>query len=73
MLAGNDFGREKDGTPSHTYCSHCYNDGEFTNNHLTLAGMKTTMRVEMEREHTPPGIIEKVINLPPTLKRWRAS
>ena len=66
-----DCGTEKNGDLSQTYCKYCYKDGEFTNPNMTMAGMKSEVRMEMARQNIPHGIVEKAINALPNLKRWK--
>lgn len=65
------LGTNKDGSANQDYCRFCFKNGEFTNPYLTMAGMKTTVRIEMEKQKAAPDIIEKSVNIVPNLKRWK--
>lgn len=39
MARPEDFGTEADGSASKDYCTHCYQNGEFTNPDATMEGM----------------------------------
>lgn len=65
------LGTESNGMYNHDYCIFCYREGGFTNPHLTESGMKTVKRIELNKQHVSPAVIEKAVQEVPTLKRWR--
>lgn len=64
-------GTEKDGSPSDEYCRYCYVNGAFVDPRITLDGMKTIVKTQMELRHIPSRIIDLTLTSLPTLKRWR--
>ncbi len=64
-------GTEKDGSASAGYCKYCYQDGAFVDMSLTLEGMKSIVKIEMEKLQIAPGIIEKSLFILPYLNRWK--
>ncbi len=65
-------GTEKDGSISAEYCRHCYANGEFINDKLTLDDMKQQVKIQMEKLNFPIIAIERAVYGMPQLKRWRA-
>lgn len=72
-LGEENYGTERDGTTAHSYCSLCYESGEFVEPELTLEGMlersinhMTTElgMTEDEADHLAHAVI-------PNLLRWR--
>jgi len=41
-------GTEKDGSMSKKYCSHCYQNGEFTNPEITATEMQELVKSKMK-------------------------
>jgi hypothetical protein len=66
------FGTEKDGSKNLLYCSYCYQDGAFTNNNITLEGMKSLVSDKMRQMKMDQSIINKTMAILPHLKRWRS-
>ena len=63
-------GTEKNGAYSDQYCKYCYQDGAFTDPALTLEQMTSKAKTEMSKGNIPENIIQRSINMLPTLKRW---
>ena len=67
------LGTEKDGSPSKEYCTYCYQGGAFVNPKMSLAEMKTLVKVKMDEMKIDSGIIKMALNMLPNLKRWKTS
>ena len=65
------LGTEKDGTMSKEYCKYCYQNGSLVNPDMSLNEMRTMVKMQMEKMHMPSEIIEKAVNILPSLKRWK--
>ena len=65
------FGTEADGSQSHDYCAHCYQNGSFTNPFATMNDMENHIRHLMGRHHEDAKAIYHAINILPELKRWQ--
>lgn len=64
-------GTNKDGTKSKTYCSHCYNDGVFIDQDITLDEMKV-IYVDKMKEMGFPRFIGKLFSMSlKNLERWK--
>jgi Putative zinc ribbon domain len=63
-------GTEKNGSVSNLYCKYCYQNGVFTNPAMTLEQMKSMAVTTMQKQQVPDYIIQRSINMLPTLKRW---
>jgi len=64
-------GTQADGTRSLMYCSHCYQDGKFTQPDITMDEMKARVKGKL-KEFGIPGILSGVFtrNIP-KLVRWK--
>jgi hypothetical protein len=65
------FGTGKDGSRKKHYCKYCYENGQFTDPHITLEEMKTRVRDKMEEMKMDADTIGISLNSLPNLKRWR--
>ena len=65
------LGTEKDGSPKKYYCKYCYENGQFTNPHITLEVMKTRVKNQMEKMKMDDETISIALDSLPNLKRWR--
>lgn len=67
-----DFGTEKDGNPSQDYCFHCYQDGRFLDEGITLAG-KIEKNVKFGIQTGMPEAMARHMceTILPGLKRWK--
>jgi hypothetical protein len=64
-------GTEANGTKSVDYCSHCYQNGRFTEPNITSSEMITKIRILMERDmHLPKPVSWWFTRNIPRLKRW---
>ena len=70
MDSAESFGTESDGSYSHDYCVHCYQNGAFTNPILTMEDMENHIRHVMGRHHEDNKSIFQAVNILPELKRW---
>jgi hypothetical protein len=64
-------GTEKDGLKSSEYCSRCYQDGAFTEPHITLEQMMEKVRGKMREMHFPGFMTNFFVKDMPKLKRWQ--
>jgi hypothetical protein len=65
------LGTEKDGSPKKYFCKYCYENGQFTNPHITLEEMKTRVRDQMKKMKIDDETIAIAVDSLPNLKRWR--
>lgn len=65
------LGTEKDGSRKKYYCKYCYQNGQFTEPHLTLEEMKTNVQSRMEAMKIDADVIDLTVSSLPNLKRWR--
>ena len=63
-------GINKDGSKSIMYCSHCYMDGEFTQN-ITVSEMKELVLGKMKEMGFPKFIGKLFTKGIPKLERWK--
>jgi hypothetical protein len=67
----NGGGTEKDGTKRLKYCSHCYQEGEFTLPHLSVDEMKQRVKDKIV-EFGMPGFVAGLFTRSiPKLERWK--
>lgn len=66
-------GTEADGSKSTMYCSHCYQQGKFTQPSLSVDEMKTLVKGKL-KEMKIPGILSGIFtrNIP-KLARWKSA
>lgn len=62
--------KEKDGSPSEKYCSHCYKNGEFTCPNCTVEDMQNKNKEMMKQKHFPNFMINMYNKKLPDLERW---
>lgn len=67
----NGGGIEKDGTRSIMYCSHCYENGEFTLPDLTVDQMKQRVKEKIVEFGMPALIAVFFTRSIPKLERWK--
>ncbi|MBZ5752330.1 zinc ribbon domain-containing protein [Metabacillus rhizolycopersici] len=67
----NGGGIEKDGTRSIMYCSHCYENGEFTLPDLTVDQMKQRVKEKIVEFGMPAFIAVFFTRSIPKLERWK--
>ena len=65
-------GTEANGSKSTTYCSHCYQAGQFTDASITVDQMMERVRGKMKEMHIPGFIASRVVKEIPELKRWKS-
>jgi len=66
-------GTEKDGTKSKDYCSHCYQNGQFTQPDLTVQQMQELVKGKLKDMHFPGFLAGMFTKNIPQLKRWSSS
>ena len=66
-------GTNADGSKSTMYCSHCYQDGKFTQPNVSMDEMKALVKVKL-KEMKIPGILAGIFtrNIP-KLVRWKSA
>ena len=69
------FGTEADGSPSHEYCTYCYQKGAFTAPDITMAQMIDLCVKKMVEKNVMPepqarALMTKYL---PQMKRWKKS
>ena len=67
----NGGGTEKDGTQSRMYCSHCYENGEFTLPNLTVNQMQQRVKEKIVEFGMPKFIAAFFTRNIPKLERWK--
>lgn len=67
----NGGGAKKDGSKSEKYCSHCYENGEFTNPNMTAAEMKVRVKEKLKEMKFPGFIAGFFTKGIPKLERWK--
>jgi hypothetical protein len=63
-------GTEKDGRKSLLYCSHCYQNGAFTQPDITVDQMVDLVKGKMKEMHIPGFLSYFMTRNIPRLKRW---
>jgi Putative zinc ribbon domain len=66
-------GTEADGSKSREYCSHCYQNGGFTEPDLTAQQMVQKVSAKLREMHFPGFIAKRFTREIPDLKRWKPS
>lgn len=64
-------GTEAAGSKSTEYCSHCYQEGKFTDPALTVDQMVARVQGKMREMHVPEPMIGGLASQIPNLKRWK--
>lgn len=65
-----ELGTEEDHSKSTIYCIHCYRDGRFTDETMTLERMRDRVRAQLEMAHAGQDVIREAIDRLPQLSRW---
>lgn len=63
-------GTEKDGSKSPTYCSFCYENGEFTQPYMTLSDMQKLCMAKVQERGVPNFFSWLFTRRMHKLKRW---
>ncbi len=68
------LGTQRDGTKTEDYCVDCYQNGQFTDPHLTLHELEIKL-TDMAKVHNEISLEEaqQIIRCLPDLKRWQMS
>lgn len=64
-------GSENDGSKSKKFCSHCYENGEFTNQDITMDEMKSLVKGKLKEIGFPGFIAGFFTRGIPKLERWK--
>jgi predicted amidophosphoribosyltransferase len=64
-------GTEKNGLISSDYCRYCYENGAFKDSAITFGEMELNVKTQMEKMKFPESLIEKSLDVLPSLKRWK--
>ena len=64
-------GTNADGTRSAEYCSHCFQNGKFTEPQITVTEMIAKVRAKLSSMDLPPAMVDKLAGGIPSLKRWK--
>jgi len=65
-------GTEPDGSKSEKYCTHCYQNGEFTWPDATAEQMQIYCTGILMKQHWPGFMAKSATRGIPKLERWRA-
>lgn len=67
-------GTQRDGKKTEDYCLNCYQNGQFTNPHLSLHELELKL-MDMAKVHNEISLEEaqQIIRILPDLKRWQLS
>jgi hypothetical protein len=63
-------GRNPDGTRSGEYCSHCYQEGWFTEPNISVDDMMAQMEAKLRELHFSWDLARKLAQQIPRLTRW---
>ena len=63
-------GTEADGSKSTEYCSHCYQNGAFTQPDMTVDGMISLVKGKLKEMYIPSFLASYFTKDIPKLKRW---
>jgi agmatine/peptidylarginine deiminase len=63
-------GTNSDGSKSTTYCSKCFQNGQFTNPTMTVQEMQTRVKQKLGEMHFPKFVASWFARGIPKLKRW---
>jgi len=63
-------GTEADGTKSAEYCSHCYQNGHFTDADITVDEMVESVRGKLQEMNLPEPAVESLAVGVRKLSRW---
>jgi hypothetical protein len=64
-------GTNADGSPSTDYCSHCYQEGRFTEPSISVEQMMTKVEGKLRGMHIPGFLARRLTRNIPTLDRWQ--
>jgi hypothetical protein len=64
-------GTNADGSPSTEYCSHCYQEGRFTEPSISVEQMMTKVEGKLRGMHIPGFLARRLTRNIPTLDRWQ--
>lgn len=64
-------GSEKDGSRSETYCSYCYENGDFISPDMTVKDMQALCMEKVQERGVPKPLAWLMTRTMPKLQRWR--
>ncbi len=71
MIKPEDYGSEKDGSPSSEYCNYCYKNGRFTSGCTMEEMIELNIKCAPDIFKDPAAAREQMKAYFPTLKRWK--
>ncbi len=77
MKSAQDYGTNKDGTPNHEYCTHCYQNGSFTRDATMEEMLESNLKFldhwneETGNSYTVEEARPMLREFLSTLKRWK--
>lgn len=71
MVKPDDFGTNADRSKSKEYCHYCYQNGTFTDPHMSMQQMIEKCEGIMKQMHVPEAQIKQTKAFIPLLKRWK--
>jgi Putative zinc ribbon domain len=63
-------GTNRDGSRSTEYCSHCYQDGRFTEPNISVEEMMAKVEGKLRTMHIPGFVARRITQGIPKLDRW---
>ena len=66
-------GTNGDGSASRDYCSHCYQDGRFTEPNLSVEEMMARVEEKLLSMHVPSFLARRLTRNIPKLSRWHTA
>jgi hypothetical protein len=66
-------GTEADGSRSAEYCSHCYQNGRFTEPAIRVEQMVAKVQGKLREMHFPGFLARRFTKNIPTLRRWQSA
>ncbi len=64
-------GTNADGSLSTEYCSHCFQEGQFTEPNITAAEMTAKVEGKLREMHFPGFLARRFARDTPNLRRWQ--
>jgi len=68
----NGGGTNADGSKSKMFCSHCYQNGQFTLPDITAAQMKDRVKTKLRESGIPSFLTGFFVSNIPKLERWKS-
>ena len=64
-------GTNADGTRCQEYCSHCFQQGKFTEPDLTATEMVAKVQAMLSSRNMPLAVVQRLAGAIASLKRWK--